>query len=656
MTSNNAKSDKEKLDEIIGVIEQKDYLLTKDYFELEAELEEYFQTCESIISNKNSSYLNEANYAAGLIQELLEKTDTAIEHFKKVNYGDKSSKSVSLYEKSRSRLFLICSYSYLYSANGNNTQELFIIINKLFKEIETIFKLKNETDDRFSEILFMMALVSDKKDIEDNKDIITSNSYEEYLLRIISSKCKRFNKIAYYYLTIKTIDKILEISTLNNTDDKNIIYKYYFTAEKYMEHLEEYVRNMLNNVLLFARVNSLVAKYLIGIYGYVDFIKDKLRIVEPRYLRVHLFHETKVAHYTSPLVAHRLLDKEGSNIRLNTINYVNDPTEGIILEKYLGTDIKSTIKNRDIGIFISCFTFNHDSLNQFRLYGKNNGIEASGVSMVFNINFFNNYLYYSDNSILPNANSNKYLREKTRLYRCIYIDPDSNYIYLSRRNKVTFYKEYSNKLNKYGVSIDDIDGYLETKQHIINKQYVIDKAKDYLDKLKKSRISIHDLSNDVDNTLCKIVSNIVDKKIDELWGEYNDLINKYELEIKDDLFKIVVLVNEIKSNFNKLNDEQINDVSNIISSALLPLQYLVKHAAFKEEEECRMIQIVKKLDNRIKKDICNKIIYIDYPLNVKAYLYKIYFSPGAKDYKDFFVYEDLPESKLKDSLNPFRNK
>ena len=233
MTGNNAKSNKEKLDEILNVIEQEEYLLTKDYFELKDELEEYFQTCISII-NKDSDCLNEANYAAGLIQEFLGDTNAAINYFKEVNDGDKSSKSVSLYKKSRYRLFLICSYSYLYSANDNNTQECFIIVNNLFKEIETIFKLKNETDDRFSEILFMMALVADKKDTEDNKDI-TSNSYEEYLIKITEGNSQRLKENANYYLAIKTINKICDIALSAN----NNIDEHYRKAKKYIDYLED---------------------------------------------------------------------------------------------------------------------------------------------------------------------------------------------------------------------------------------------------------------------------------------------------------------------------------------------------------------------------------------------------------------------------------
>jgi len=85
------------------------------------------------------------------------------------------------------------------------------------------------------------------------------------------------------------------------------------------------------------------------------------------------------------------------------------------------------------GTFAGCFTFNHDCLNQYRLYGKENGIEGTGVALIFKNTFFSN----EANLHLPVPNpdlrnleydapliSNKYDEKKHPLFRCIYIDPD----------------------------------------------------------------------------------------------------------------------------------------------------------------------------------------------------------------------------------------
>jgi len=102
--------------------------------------------------------------------------------------------------------------------------------------------------------------------------------------------------------------------------------------------------------------------------------------------------ESKVAHYSRVSTAFSLLDsKEPSKFRLNTIRGVNDPTEGLVLGTYWNKQgISENIHANDTATFISCFTFNHDSLNQFRLYGKEDKQEATGVSLVFNKEFFSN--------------------------------------------------------------------------------------------------------------------------------------------------------------------------------------------------------------------------------------------------------------------------
>ena len=95
-----------------------------------------------------------------------------------------------------------------------------------------------------------------------------------------------------------------------------------------------------------------------------------------KYLQIIPGFESKVAHYSRASTAFSLFGdekngKEPSHFRLSTIRGVNDPTEGLVLGKYWAQQgISETIHTNDAATFISCFTFNHDSLNQFRLYGK----------------------------------------------------------------------------------------------------------------------------------------------------------------------------------------------------------------------------------------------------------------------------------------------
>ena len=181
--------------------------------------------------------------------------------------------------------------------------------------------------------------------------------------------------------------------------------------------------------------------------------KSKLDYLKRIYLKsleiVSLLHidneyETAFAHYTRK----RLLDilifpTDGDNslddthkptVRLNSIVSSNDPKEGMTLLDYLfgdnctalcedGTDCYAM---GDYRAFATCFTFDPESLNQFRLYGKENGQEATGVSIIFDKTLFEKEIKSFDpltkltemSSANPQATGNK-----LSLFRCIYIDP-----------------------------------------------------------------------------------------------------------------------------------------------------------------------------------------------------------------------------------------
>ena len=335
--------------------------------------------------------------------------------------------------------------------------------------------------------------------------------------------------------------------------------------------------------------------------------------------------EFKISHYTQASVAWEII-KKSSAFRLGLIKNVNDPMEGLTLHKFLQQscslpeNIFNYIKKNDHleYVFISCFTFNHDSLNQFRLYGKENNQEASGVSIVFPSNFFNIYSKdYIDNNvdIKDNKNprfrkeqnnkkdeSNRYLLNKQPLHRCIYLDPDTGYISLARRDKVTFYREL----------------YTDGK-------------------------NIKEISEEADNK----------------WNNYISSITNKEEKIKEHLKNISCKIKTL-SNIQGISEEEKRHIFETLHFILLPLQYLVKHAAFQEEQECRMIYITSLDNEKIQLDWESKQVYIEYEPEVKAHLDKIYLSPGALIYEDFFRHElddpNNPKKRVRISSNPFRNR
>ena len=150
----------------------------------------------------------------------------------------------------------------------------------------------------------------------------------------------------------------------------------YYSAKMYQRILEVGDSNISNSLLKIREIVESILRELV--------------------VERHL-DDSKVAHYTTAGTAHLMLSRQMNNeegksyspLRLTTIQNVNDPTEGKLLLEHL--KISNGNSFTDTGrfqAFIACFSFNHDWLNQFRLYGKSDHLEASGVSLVFNHQFF----------------------------------------------------------------------------------------------------------------------------------------------------------------------------------------------------------------------------------------------------------------------------
>ena len=331
--------------------------------------------------------------------------------------------------------------------------------------------------------------------------------------------------------------------------------------------------------------------------------------------------ESQVAHYSRASTAFTLFgnkrnNQKPSNFRLSTIRGVNDPTEGLVLNGYWNQQgIPETIHTNDTATFISCFTFNHDNLNQFRLYGKENGREATGVSLVFKKEFFSDQsddLKFiagpsTDPSSKPEqiklndtgkteSDNKKPLIGKSTLYRCIYLDPKTGYWTLAQRDKSIFYRENKGKAGKN-------------------------------------------------------------------WKKYYKLLSKKKKSVKKHLFaKNKSVLSTLQSIFKKYQGYSIQEKQYILEAIrfiLLPLQYLVKHIAFQEEQECRIMYITQFRDEKIHSNREEQKMYVEYEESVLSRIDKIWLSPGAAKYQDFFrirLDQGSGKSKVRISQNPFRNK
>ena len=353
-----------------------------------------------------------------------------------------------------------------------------------------------------------------------------------------------------------------------------------------------------------------------------------------KYLQIIPGFESKVAHYTRPQIAFDLFegkkndnDKEPSNFRLSTIRGVNDPTEGLVLNGYWNQQgILETIHINDTATFISCFTFKHDSLNQFRLYGKENGQEATGVSLVFNEEFFSDQsdvlkfiagpstdpsskseqIKLNDTG-KPESDNKKQLIAKSALYRCIYLDPETGYWTLAQRDKSTFYRKHNG------------DGDTQEKW---------DKYYDELIPGKEENVEQY-------------------------------LFDKENNKIKSISYILKSIFTDKSQPYNKCNKDEKQKILEAVRFILLPLQYLVKHIAFQEEQECRIMYITQFRDEKIHSNREKQWMYVEYEEKVLPHIDKIWLSPGAAKYQDFFrILLDKGENddKVRISQNPFRNK
>lgn len=337
--------------------------------------------------------------------------------------------------------------------------------------------------------------------------------------------------------------------------------------------------------------------------------------------------EESIAHYTNTTVSKLLLSyisdggvsKVKSLLRLNTINLMNDPVEGQLLHPYIRfSRIQQNNENIEQA-FIACFTLHHDSLNQFRLYGKKQQQEASGVSLVLNEKFFADI--HNAASIYTEVNNQALALESTTgeasvthgnyenkientvasrvekknlpampLYRCIYLDPSSNFISIAQREEWSFCRE------------DE------------------------------------DCNSD-------------------RWIEYLQVVADVEKSVRTLLTDLGMLVEKIPQS------QHDGEVGQLLNEILLPLQYLIKHMAFKEEQECRMVYVTDITDPLIQYDDQIDRVYIDYAPSLMQHLEKIYLAPKAVDEKTVFEYlcaqgkkhgVNSKGVKVKISQNPFR--
>ena len=276
----------------------------------------------------------------------------------------------------------------------------------------------------------------------------------------------------------------------------------------------------------------------------------------------------KISHYTSLDILLLLLNvkeytKESGNIRINNITTANDPKEGKILERILNkNNISIKIENDEKALTLqTSYSRNKDSLTMFRLYGKKENKEATGICLVLDNKYFNN----------------------------TYTSPYSYEFKLKIENNQI---EMNEKINKEKLQ--------ENKRNLYWVLYYNDKENQLIYNKEKS----------------KYASNIID---------LNDLNSpNYKADLKEDdkkedmikyaFAKIFHYTEEIKKQIeDPKNSENYKNIKNQLYSYLFEnIKYIIKHEAFFEEQELRVLVTNDYKSDEILIDNYNKKLYIDY--------------------------------------------
>ena len=287
--------------------------------------------------------------------------------------------------------------------NDNGTQKQIIALSWLGRcYLEQAMKAEGGDSERlfenaieqFQEKLRLAEQLEDENGIQ--KQIIAlywlGRCYFEQAMRVGEGEFKE---------AIKSFEEALKLSenllpSDNEQNNKKRIYLYLRKIYSHQEKWEEYFKWKKQEIQekLFENSGE----------GLTSAVSTILAVLNISPIELDL---TPLAHYTSPSVCEKLfgiihdkndvnnkgkapVDKQKVNpMRIGSSTYMNDPTEGEGLLELLNLQdlgLENKADCPDYNAFFTCFSSRVNDLNQFRLYGKENSVEASGCCLVFNKN------------------------------------------------------------------------------------------------------------------------------------------------------------------------------------------------------------------------------------------------------------------------------
>ena len=489
-------------------------------FDISIELNKKFKNSPTAI-NKD---LADAYYYKGLAKNNLKKYNEAIEDF------EKSLKFEPAY-------WLVVYYN--------------IGISKI--NLGEYKEAINEFDKMTRQILYSQYYYKIIK-----KEIYDSELYNYYT----SIYCSIFfTKLILGEYTSESFNIFLELSKCFNPNNNHIFNMVSFLFENYKYDLIEKIFNYLveenyndlwendttYNLLKSKTIDKEILKNIKKNLLYQYLLLQSLSFNNKTLKREYTYN-IEIAHYTSLNTLLKLI-KEDNKIRITNISNANDPKEGKILENILNKnklDIK--IKNDENLITLqTSLSRNKDALTMFRLYGKNENKEATGICLVINEKYFKNKyslpLFQINNTLLDNKNSNNENEKEKQNYNI-----ERNLYW------VIYYNEEKNQLvfnptkSKYSSVIIDLN--------TINKN-------------KKNINKIEDLINCI----------------------FHNIINSAK-------------------EIDKIENKNLTD--EIFSNLFENIRYIIKHEAFFEEQELRMLITTNYKNENINIEEDKKRLYINY--------------------------------------------
>lgn len=266
------------------------------------------------------------------------------------------------------------------------------------------------------------------------RNLLRSSKIEETIIYE-----KIFDVLTSYPLRIVNIDELID-SLISDFDTEEEYSRKIYGLINFLARKEK-IRETLNQSkyrLLFD-VNHKLTNFeltkILEIWSLVQKIKEELIVDNPAKLRF--------GHYTSGAVLQLFLkqkeekDKKRKNIktnikkysivtksRLNNVNYMNDPSEGKVLDQCLGLEtINQKLSLKPSPWFLMSLTTAIDQLTMWSQYGN----QAKGVCLVLDSDDFANVKYTSEIKWLTNSYSLERLSDE--LKKSNIMSESKDYIY-----------------------------------------------------------------------------------------------------------------------------------------------------------------------------------------------------------------------------------